>query len=972
MGLGATIISGFFTLIAGTAALIGTISFRNGQAAVQELAEHTLGAIQIRIQQNLDSFLSVPHALNQINARAIQDGLVDPRDFPAMRARFFHQVQAFDRVMACAFGSQRGDFIGVGRRTDGVFDSAIADRSQDRDYRVYLLDRNGKPGELVSVVNDYEPHSRPWYQAAVKAGGPAWSPIYLWASRSNIGISAVLPVFDHLGGLLGVQQSALALGHISQFLEKIKVGQTGLIFVMEPDGLLVACSTPDLPVRRDPSRTDAPLERVSALESPNPLIRATSHYLKEQYGDLSEISGKQTLKAALDGKPYFLSVTSFKDDRSLAWVVAIAIPESDLMGSAESNVCATVLVGLLAVAGATLIGIRMTRRITHPIRRLSEAAEGMSRGNWDKIEGDIHIREVGQLADAFNRMAEKLQEAFVTLDNRVQERTRELAMANEQLHAEIMERKAAESALRKSEAFLNTTGRMARVGGWELDPQTREMHWTEQTYAIHEVPPGYRPSLEEAVGFVHPQDRPRLVKAIGEALEQGEPYDMEIRLISAAGKHLWVRTTCEPQSEDGRTVGLKGTFQDISERKLAEEERLRLERRLLQAAKTESLGRMAGAIAHHFNNLLGAVMGNLELALLDATLNSVIQSRIADAMGAAGRAAEISRLLLAYLGQGIAAKQDLDLGSLCRDTLALVGASLPPRVSLRSRFPDQGPIVRADAAQIQQVLTNLMTNAAEAIGDKEGEVVVTVEVLPAPDLRGFRVHPPDWEPRGPEYACLSVWDNGSGMDGETLNRLFDPFFSTRFSGRGLGLAVALGVVKAHDGAIAVASTPGQGSHFRVFLPLSTQEAALPEESRPKVFIPTEGPDLVLLVEDEPMLRGMAETMLKALGYAVVAAADGVEAVEVFRKERDRIRCVLLDLTMPRMGGWECLAILRSLSRDLPVILTSGYDEARVMAADHADRPQVFLQKPYRMEELRAALRAVWVSGSNPDKEEGVE
>jgi CheY-like chemotaxis protein len=193
------------------------------------------------------------------------------------------------------------------------------------------------------------------------------------------------------------------------------------------------------------------------------------------------------------------------------------------------------------------------------------------------------------------------------------------------------------------------------------------------------------------------------------------------------------------------------------------------------------------------------------------------------------------------------------------------------------------------------------------------------------------------------------------MGRETLDRVFDPFFSTKFTGRGLGLAVVAGVVKGHGGTIAVESTPGQGTVFQVFLPITAEKPLQPGKEQPVEFRPAEGRGLVLVVEDEPMLSDLAQALLKELGYESATAADGIEGVEVFRRQKDQIQCVLLDLTMPRMDGWETLKVLRRIRPDLPAILASGYNEAQVMGGEHPERPQVFLHKPYTLADLKAAL-----------------
>ncbi len=408
---------------------------------------------------------------------------------------------------------------------------------------------------------------------------------------------------------------------------------------------------------------------------------------------------------------------------------------------------------------------------------------------------------------------------------------------------------------------------------------------------------------------------------------------------------------------EGEVLGLVGTLTDITERKRAEEEKARLEQRLQQAQKAESLGRMAGGIAHQFNNILSAVMGNLELALLDMSKPSA-PAKVSEALKASLRAADISRFMLTYIGQTATRKEPHDLVEATKEALFLVSASLPNNVHLRTEFPPRGAIVNTDGVQIKQILTNLTENAVEALGGQDGEVMVAVDIMTVDRLRGLRLFPLDWEPKSESYAVLSVSDTGCGMPETDLVKIFDPFYSTKFPGRGLGLPVVLGLMRAHDGAIEVSLEAGRGAIFRLFFPLQAEEPFLPVEDDAPVWEPTESRGLVLVIDDDPMVREMAAAMLMILGYEAAPAADGVEALEIFRSRREEFRLAILDLTMPGMNGWETLRELRALRPDFPVILSSGYDEAQTMESVHLDRPEYFLHKPYLLRDLEEALSVI--------------
>jgi PAS domain S-box-containing protein len=317
--------------------------------------------------------------------------------------------------------------------------------------------------------------------------------------------------------------------------------------------------------------------------------------------------------------------------------------------------------------------------------------------------------------------------------------------------------------------------------------------------------------------FLPPGDSAVTLAKLRELWTAGGRIDRDY-LIGGAVKTLDLTIT--PGVWAGRRV-VFGVGTDITERKRVAQERLTLERQLQQARKAESLGRMAGAIAHHFNNLLSVVLGNLEMALYDLNVSSRPRNNIVEAMTASRRAAEISRLMLVYLGQVAAERGPLDLSLLVREALPSLRESLPQTANLRVELAEPGPIVQADAAQMRQILTSLVVNAGEALDEGRGEISVIVSVTPGSRIRDAKLQPFGWQPKQEYYACLQVSDTGCGMDHPTMEKLFDPFFSTRFTGRGLGLPVLLGLVKAHEGAVTVESQPGRGAVFRIYLPLET-------------------------------------------------------------------------------------------------------------------------------------------------------
>jgi PAS domain S-box-containing protein len=428
----------------------------------------------------------------------------------------------------------------------------------------------------------------------------------------------------------------------------------------------------------------------------------------------------------------------------------------------------------------------------------------------------------------------------------------------------------------------------------------------------------------------------------------------EVRMLRA-GVPFWASLDGAATHQPDGTRVCRLAISDVSERKMLEVAKEAYELQAQQLKKAESLGRMAGAVAHHFNNMLSGVLGNLELAMTGMPKGSDTWELLFAARGAGLRAAEVSGLMLTYLGQASGEREVLDLSEVCRKSLVGVRSALPRSLQLRAEYPAYGPVICANEVHVRQALSNLVTNAWEASSETLASIRVSIKTVPAGAIDTRNRFPVDWAPTSPggSYACVEVADQGEGITVEEIPNLFDPFFSRKFVGRGLGLAVVLGIVRAHEGVITVDSWPGEGSVFRVFLPTSP-EVPCGNQDRP-IPAPRGGATTVLFIDDEELVRNMASMMLERLGYTVLQAKNGVEAVELCRQRSEEIDCVVCDVTMPEMGGWETLEALREVVPDLPVVLASGYAEAHVMGERRTQQPDGFLAKPFQMEELNEVV-----------------
>jgi PAS domain S-box-containing protein len=449
-----------------------------------------------------------------------------------------------------------------------------------------------------------------------------------------------------------------------------------------------------------------------------------------------------------------------------------------------------------------------------------------------------------------------------------------------------------------------------------------------------------------------PKDRERFM---GILQDRGQAHQMEVRIKRKSGELAEVEMSAEFIELNGQPH-LISMLLDITERKRAHKEKEQLEAQKQILQKSESLNRMAGAIAHHFNNQLGAAMLSLDLAAGNNSPSPIVSEALANATESVHEAAKISTLMLTFLGQTPSVQEPLDLVQTCQASLGR-RKLFSKEIQFHAVWPDSGPVIKSNASQIQQLLDILLTNACEACGGQGGVVQLAIHTAAREDFPAGHRFPIDSQPQNSAYACLEVRDDGCGIPEQNFPKLFDPFFSTKFVGRGLGLPVVLGIVRSHNGFITVESQSGRGSTFRVYFPLS-EVVISPKPTLPAPKFKAGKGRTILLAEDDSGLRSVAARALKMLGFEVCAAEDGGEALELFKQHQDEIICVLCDLTMPRMDGWEVIHALRRLDPEVPVILASGYNESQALAGHHAEPPQAFLSKPYDLEELRAVVTRV--------------
>ncbi len=482
-------------------------------------------------------------------------------------------------------------------------------------------------------------------------------------------------------------------------------------------------------------------------------------------------------------------------------------------------------------------------------------------------------------------------------------------------------------------------------------------------------------TFETWLTMIHPEDLP-VVQRHSTTIGAGRSHVCDFRIIAKDGTVRWLRDYTRPEWDAGheRIVRVLGAAQDITERKHSEEEQYKLERKLLETQKLESLGVLAGGIAHDFNNMLMSIQGNAGLALRDLPAGSCTRESVEQIEVVARRAADLTRQMLAYTGRGHFFLQPLDLNALAEEMIMLLNVSVAKTARLHYNLASQLPPIEADSSQIRQVVMNLIINASEAIGEANGTITVSTSLVQADRAYLAETYlAPDLAPGA--YIRLEVADSGCGMDANMLTKIFDPFFSTKFAGRGLGLAAVLGIVRGHKGALKVQSECGQGTTFTILFPAI---AVAQKHIEPVGLValdcatvaPLEAPVAqgltVLIVDDERSVRTVAARMLERLGYTALIAGDSQAGLETFRVHTDAISCVLLDMTLPHINGEQVFHAISSLKPGIPIVLMSGYGEDR--ANNHFDGYNVvgFLRKPFARDAL---AEKIWQAVGDPSSVE---
>jgi signal transduction histidine kinase/HAMP domain-containing protein len=610
-----------------------------------------------------------------------------------------------------------------------------------------------------------------------------------------------------------------------------------------------------------------------------------------------------------------------------------------------------------SVLAALLIAVFIGRAIATPLQQLTTAATKFASGNTNVPMPPSRDDEIGELTDAFDNMVqrrrhaeEELRHARDDLEVRVTERTADLAKTNQALETENAERKRAESELRTKTAFLEAQINSSLDGILVVDEFGKTALQNKRLVNLVKLPASAEEGKSSQTGLPWIENVTKNAEQFGKQVQHLHLHPDEISRDEMELKDGTIldRYSSPVIGQDGKHYGRIWIFRDITERK-------RLEARLLLSQKMETIGNLAGGIAHEFNSILTAIIGQSELLLADLPTGSPLTKNANEISKAAGRAATLTRQLLAYGRKQLLQPETLDLNRIITNMEAMLHHILGGDVNLEIMAATDLQPVKADAGQIEQVIINIAINARDAMPNGGRLMLETANV--SFDLESVGRYP---ELQPGDYVMLAITDSGTGMTPEVKARVFEPFFSTKGVGlgSGLGLSTCYGIVKQTGGHISVYSESGRGTTFKVYLPQAKQPA---RNSAPRLDSPDlpRGTETILLVEDDPALREMASTLLARLGYTVLAASNGIEALNLKQQRSSgHIDLLFTDVVMPHMSGQELAERIRVSSPHTRILFTSAYTQNAIVSQGGLNKGVIVLQKPFTPSGLARKLRQV--------------
>jgi len=752
-----TIVLSMTALLVLSVVAVSLLWYRAGLRITSESIRNLQQEIAHRIHDHLERFLAVPQEILQANAAAFRVLESDSLAPWQMEHLFLAQVLIFESVSSIYAGFPNGGLVDAGReQADGSLYVIETEGFRAGTFDKYRVDETGRRLELVLSLPSFDARTRPWYVAAIQERRSTWSDIYVLFSGQDMAIAASRPVYDEFGELVLVLSTDIFLSQIDEFMGSLDYGSTGIGFIMDQSGFLVASSTDAPNLATDP---DGLVRRVPASSSPSPLIRAATRYVATAYGSSEALGDEIAGVFRFEGERHHLLAASIQDELGVEWTSVLVIPERDFRGAIRSGTFTTLAFLLIALLLVLVIGFTLATRIARPLEQLTRAVHSFGQGTRVVLPAPSKTREIHDLSLSFQAMTNQLRQTLDNLHMLIEKAPIAIFVANAQAQYTDVNPAACQMTGYTREELLNLG--IPGLIGEELSPEDIEIfsQLRRKGSASGEV-------------LVHKKD----------------------------GSDLWIQIEAVALTND-RLVAF---CTDITRRRATEET-------LRHQQKMEALGTMASGVAHEINNPLMGMMSFAELIeghLEDESTKAHVRSILREGE----RIAHIVRNLLAFSRGDRGIRQAADLRSIVEDSLPLVrNAMLRSNVTLKADLAETIPEIQCSRPQIQQVLINVLMNARDALDEKypgfDEDKVIRISV------QGI-------ERKGETWVRLEITDHGTGLSTEVANLVFDPFFTTgqRDEKTGLGLTISYGIVQEHGGEISIQSAEGEGTTVTIDLP----------------------------------------------------------------------------------------------------------------------------------------------------------
>ena len=893
--------------------LVGFFSMRNGRLAVTTVSRALRTEITGRISSQINEFLNTPQILCVLTSDLIGEGFLDSQNSVQMEKWFFNLVEIYPTVSSIYFGNTAGGISDAGRETSGEpYIIRTEDYAAGKFYK-YRCDSLGNPIELLDELDNFDARNRSWFtESSDSRGSVLGNDPYLVYTGNEIAISTSMAVLDPQGVFAGVVACDVFLSQLSNFLRNLQIGKTGIAFITDGSGDVLASSVnPD----HNPEYTLAP-----ASENADSIIHCVGVYADSLYGSDWDIDSVVEFQLECSRGKSFVQISPFMDSLGKSYFIVTSIPEADFQEFIEKNNRDTAILLGIALLVALITGMLVARLVAKPIHDLRSTVRHMIDGHQTEFSSHW-VTEVNELSDEFRQLTMRLNKTM-----------NDLKISEERMNLAIK-------------------GTQAAIWDWNISTGKIQINkrWAEMIgYSIDEIQPV---TIDSWNDFVNPDERQEVYRRLQDHFEgKTEFYEATFRMKHKNGQWIWIldRGMVLERDASGKPSRMTGTHVDISLRMSAEIEKKRLQNQMAKTQRLESIGQLAGGVAHDLNNLLTPIIGYAEMLLDDA--GKEIDTRPFMEILHAGKSAQILvNQLLAVGRKQFLELRVLDLSIIVDSFRNLIARTIREDISISFSFYNSPLLVKGDANKLEQVLMNLAVNAQDAMPEG-GKMIIST------DISVFPEDPDADSPQGP-CAVLAISDTGSGMDPETQNKIFEPFFSLKGDkGTGLGLATVYGIVRQHGGIINVKSEKGVGSTFSILLPISDENSVALQNSVESYDL--SGNETILVVEDGDEVRELSVIALKRFGYNVIEATCGSDALTIIRNNADSINLMLTDVIMPGMSLDEFRLEALALIPDLKIIYMSGYSDDIIKRIVDSGVSVPFISKPFTLTDLAKIVRSV--------------